>query len=752
MTPRNEHLGAGGDLLEEVRDATSALTELAKDDGVLRPGMIAALRATCDDVTRRLTSKELAILLVGPSDGGKRTLVNVAVGTELLRPEAREPAGVVRVRHGEDAHYVCELREGRTESLPSALREKTRLLDEALARAERELAEAERELGDLRHRASELRGRVEETRLTGQPSFEAWVRRIGRRIASWFSVLLAVLFTRGASFWRRLAKKPSGERTLALPVAEAAKAAPPTLTKEERFERIMELERALLAAEPRLEEAKQTLARARDEQRAHAAERARVFFDDVRALTDADARGGEIADIAIDHPAEILPPGLVLVDAPGLAQADEGARDATWHRIRDDLGGCIVVSPGGRANVLAPDLLARIAPIMPHGVRGLVHGVGSGAEAHRELGARLRAELPPLFARIREESPTLVAAFTTRAVCDRLHVLTQACAITITELETQIAELEERRVAITEHLRTRTQQRMAAAVDEAARTVLERGRSTLRTRINDLGDEWRDEISACEDRAGVDACIGHINASAPERLRKLCDGLADQIARDAQAAGDRLQRALLDELRVAQQDSTSARAAAAVVLGDAPAALAEDVAPSVPGAPLAATHDAFERKRVGIGIGGAAAGAALGTLIFPGIGTAVGAMVGVLAGFVEGTGALKRRAIEHVRTHGAAIEKEILVRLDGAAANMARDLALSLGDVLEGAIARREGALAAVFEDSDRAIEEAQGKLEELARVRGMLVTHEQRFVSLAGRARADLQALTAARGRSPAP
>jgi hypothetical protein len=744
FSPDNEGTGAGRDLLEEVREATAALSAVATDDRVPWPGTAAALRATCDDVIRRLGSKELAVLVVGPPDGGKRTLINTALGAEILPPEAGEPPTVVRVRQGDDAHYACELKGGGAQSLPSALRERTHFLDEAVVRAERELSEAERELGDLRERKRELRGRAEATHLTGSLLSLASIKRLAWRLANWLAALVVAFIARGRTWRRRLGGK-AGERTVALPVAEPAK--PLSLTKEARFERVLEVERGLLDAEPRALEAKKALARARSDQADHLAERGRTFLRDVQALTDAASRGGEIDEITIDHPAELLPPGLVLVDAPELVHGHESARDATWARIRDDLGGCIVVSPGGRTNILAPDLVTRISPIMPHGVRGLVHGVGTRADARTELASRLRAELVPLFARIREESPTLVAAFATRAVCERLGVLTEACATAGIEIEAKIAETERQRDALVSMLRTRTRELTGAAVDAVARTVLDRARSTLQTRINDLADEWRDEIAGADDRASVDACIARINESAPARLSALCDSLADQVARDAQAASRMLQRALFDELLGAERRSLSTETLAALTMPDAALFEAEGAAPSVPGKPLGATHDAFERKRVGIGLGGAAAGAALGTLIFPGIGTAVGAMVGVLAGLVEGTGSLKRRAIEHVRAHGAAVEREIATRLDVAVPNMARDLATSVDDALERAIARREGSLARLFDDSDRALARELGKKDELLRLRASLATHEERFVALADRARAALEALARARG-----
>jgi hypothetical protein len=323
----------------------------------------------------------------------------------------------------------------------------------------------------------------------------------------------------------------------------------------------------------------------------------------------------------------------------------------------------------------------------------------------------------------------------------------RACATTTAEIEAQLAEIEKRRPPSAVEFRARTMERMGPVTDEAARRVLQRARETLRTRIAELGGEWRDAITAREGRASVDACIEQVNASSPARLRTICDDLAEQIAKDVQAAGDTLQTWVVDELRVAYQAHRSDDDSAPVIVSVAAGlADADNVPPSVRDVPLAATRDAFEQKRVGIGLGGAAAGAALGTLIFPGVGTAVGAMVGVLAGLVEGTGSLKRQAIERMRAHGAVVESEIAARLEGAVSSVARDLVASVDDTLERALARREGSIARLFDESDRAVARERQKVEELARIRASLAAQEDRFVALAGRAGSALHALAAAR------
>lgn len=726
-----------GDLLEEVRAATRTLSELGREDGGLLPRMSAALRATCDDVDRRLTSRELAILVVGPADGGKRVLINTAIGAELLPVAAPEPAAVVRVRHGEPPSYTCELREGGTGALPDALAAKTRELEDETLRAERALADAERTVADLRHRLDDLRSQAPTLVMPVKPPLTTAFERLLQRFVAFFRALVARVRT-----WRR--PLPAGGRTEVLGVEVPA--AP--LARDQRFDRIVALERSLVDAEPRLEQAREALASVQAARAAHAIERRRVFFEDVSALTDESARGREIVEITIDHPSTLLPPGLVLVDAPPLGHADETTRDDAWRRFRDDLGGVIAVSPGGLLNVLAPDLLERIAPIPAHGVRGLVRGVGTAEEATAELATRLRGQLPALFARIREESPTVVAAHVTRLVRDRLAILTRGAATATAESEAQVASLAKRRTTIASDFRQRILERARPHIDEAVRRTHHRAREALRAGIAELVGEWRSSITASDSRASVDACIESINTSAPVRLRKLCDALTERIAADVQGAVDALDQQVLDELgvdRVAVEGRSDVGAPPfAVSVTELPDG--EGAPPSVHGAPLAATQDAFERKRVGIGLGGAAAGAAIGTLVFPGVGTAVGAVVGVLAGFVEGTGALKRQAIENVRAHATKVENELAGRLDEAAPSVARDLAASVDATVESVVARGGGTTPQLFEETDRALAREREKLEELGRVRALLGAQEERFTAIAERARVALGERAAAR------
>lgn len=720
-----------GDLLEEVRAATSALAELATDDSTFLPRMSTALRATCDDVDRRLSSKELAILVVGPTDPtSKRVLINVAMGEALLAPNAREPMAVVRMRHGPEVTWRSELTGGGTDGFSGELAAKTRALADALLEAERGTKRVEVEVHELRSRLEALRAQSAVPDVPAGPDLLA-------RVRAFFAFLVAFVTT----WWKGRRKQlPPGQKTEVLGV----EVPPARLPRSERFDRIVAAERALLDAEPKLPKAHEEVARLRVEIASHADHVRKVFRDDVVALTDAGARGDSISEVTVDHPATILPPGLVLVDAPSLGHADEAARDDAWKRIRDDLGGCIVVSPGGLTNVLAPDLLARLGPIAPHGVRGLVRGVGTSDEAVAELTGRLRGVLPPLFARIREESSMVVAALATRTVRDRLGLLTQACVTTAREVEGQIDAIEARRTALAKELRARTIARVSMSIDEGARDVLQRAQTTLRTRIAELVGEWRAAITACENRQAVDACIAEINERAPTRFRALCDALGEEIASDVQSTSDTLRAAALHEIGLArslESDDALVVVSIATDLAEAP-----DVAPSVRGEPLRTTHEAFERKRLGIGLGGAAAGAAVGTLLFPGVGTAVGAMVGVLAGFVEGTGSLKRQALEHVRAHANEVEREIAGRLDDAGPGVARELTASIDESLQRVLERREGPTARFFDESDRAIAHEKKKLDDLARVRTALAGQEDRFAALAKKAEAALAERTTAR------
>jgi hypothetical protein len=147
--------------------------------------------------------------------------------------------------------------------------------------------------------------------------------------------------------------------------------------------------------------------------------------------------------------------------------------------------------------------------------------------------------------------------------------------------------------------------------------------------------------------------------------------------------------------------------------------------------PVQGAMDAFEKQRVGYGLGGVAAGAVLGTLIAPGIGTAVGAVLGVLAGLLKGTESLKLECIAKIDSHLSDTEGHAHAQLQGKRPDLARIIRLVLDEALEDALGRLNDAITRLMTIELRAIETERAKLERLTATRHTLEECDRRLIGL---------------------
>jgi phage-related tail protein len=161
------------------------------------------------------------------------------------------------------------------------------------------------------------------------------------------------------------------------------------------------------------------------------------------------------------------------------------------------------------------------------------------------------------------------------------------------------------------------------------------------------------------------------------------------------------------------------------VVGDA-----IDVAP-LGRAPLQSALDRFERGRVGIGLGGAAAGAAVGTLIVPGIGTAIGAFLGVFAGFLKGLDSLKSECVTRLDSCLEDVERSVSAQIVGREASFAEAIRASLDEAFDRAVERLEESIARLMALERRVLDAERKRRDDLAKLRALLDEHASRFASL---------------------
>jgi hypothetical protein len=463
---------------------------------------------------------------------------------------------------------------------------------------------------------------------------------------------------------------------------------PGTATAEDPVEaaerEIAILEQSVREARARLKQADARLETLRRERPKYDQERAEAFVQDVRALTDAGARGKDVVSLSIACPTTQLPAGFALLDAAGPSDLVHGI---IWTAIG-----------GGEPT---PDVLAALeASYRP----ARVHVVRKPAD----LGAALE--------RVRSEGPVVAAG--------RAAASLRACIVRVadegaraqTECKRRITALEGQRIPDPSDFRARQMQRVSRAVEDGAREVQQAALARWGAAVTAAKAEWRTGVGACTTREQMEAFVRTLNETVRERVDAMVDDVSQHAVVELQRVSESIQMWLLEEIRTRYHLMRSIErdeAAAAVVGGEIAIA-------GIQRPPLASALDKFEARRVGLGLGGVAAGAAIGTLIVPGIGTAVGAFVGVFAGLLEGLEKLKRECMGRLDRCLDEVKESVAAQISRREA-FAEELRASLDQAFDDALAQLDSSISRLMALERRVLEDERKRGEELARLRAML-------------------------------
>lgn len=704
------------DVLDEVRRGSSALALVVDQTSAVWPKVSAALRATCDDVEHRVTRVDNVVLLVGTSPA-KRRFVNAVLKEDLLPASGGERVRLT-IRRGNARGYMAETAQGKR----SLGRDRAADLAAEVARTEQALTKAIALVEELK----EMRSQTESSPVAVQaPSSSAKAlvatseadEGEGKRLAtpqpSWLArMVLAILVFFGLARRQpsaRLAPAPKPPKRAELVqvspepvmlIVETPPAMPVSI--DER----VALEMRLLEAEAAVPKARTDVEDARAAHATYEAERRTKFVEEIAALLASD----DVASIEIEHPSAHLSSNVVLVDEQ--VNTDEDTR--TWRRARRQVCACVVVTTGSDTGDFARIAAEQLKPLTPFRIDASATGL-AGELAITHFFDALRREARPAF-----------AALAIGDVLGVLRSLTEAGDRAETECRARIAEIEKSRTPEPATFREAQLETLKPVVTEAAGRVMRGAIDRWHASVAALRAEWTAAIDAAADRAAVEAIVKTLNEEAPARLANAVEVLTASISDDMQRTTTSVQGWMLDDISVRFKSLSVAPDAAVVLVED----VAEEV-PSVREVPLAKVVDTFERRRVGIGLGGAAAGAALGTLIFPGIGTAVGAFVGVLAGFIETLANLKRDALARLGTHLDGVEAEVVKQVEAGLEGFSREMSASLVETLDAELARRAGAIARQREEERVALEREESKLADVAGIKSGLVRHRARFAGL---------------------
>jgi hypothetical protein len=758
------------ELLAAVRATAEAVAVLAEVIRGVRPQVEARVqRARSVSETAWLT-----VALVGESPASRCAVVNALLGSAMLSPV---PTGardlrVTILRRSEEIDYRAHSRDGRrvlsfSRKMPprrddleatlaktegeradairesnaakaraTAAREQAREAEAELAAAEGELARAGAATGAARDALVE----AEEALKSVDAEVEATQRPPSYIVArpAWWAVWLWLLRLVLWPFWRdrlllgeeRVAEAARArDEAAAQTKASAAAAAAHVAAKErqrvaadrcqEKITEAAKLELDAAVDEP-LERAKAAVEKARAARNAYAKEREAGFEADLRAM------GEKIAELSVDYPAPGLPDGVTLVELPS-ASTDDGRRIAREAAL--DADAVLVVEdarrpPGAEATSFYDELGGRLARIPPIAAQG----------------ETLVTDAAALFARVHARQPLVLAA----GVAAGLRAAVAEVARARDEAEERhakrLASLEASRIPDANEVRTSLTGRVRGAVERGASDAGLAAEELVRARIAALRAEWTKEVTEAADRGAIEAWVKSVNANASARIGGIMDEATENVARDLQGVVESIQTWALEEIHSRYQ---LARRIGAESLTPLASELTREDLELVTGAPaVAGALEAFEKQRVGIGLGGVAAGALLGTLVFPGIGTAIGAFVGVFAGFFKGVDSLRHDCLAKIDACIGDAERHALERLAAKRGDMERLLGETVEASLREAFDQLEQAISRLVAVEKRAIAAERERLRVLGETRAPLEEHAKRLDGLVEETKKEMEQL----------
>jgi hypothetical protein len=750
-------------LLDEVRRTAQAFVRVIEHAGGLGHEVLTSVRATCDLADRPSEEQPLVLAFVGDAAADRHALLNAAIGEPLLGDAGRRDARVTIVRRAAALEYVAHSRSGRrivrfTQRMPDRGPD----LEKSLARAVYDIDAATTAAQSLRARFEEARARadaasslereadvaLERARVEGARSHEALGSAAEDRARCeavvraapappdfltarppWWAVWMWFLWLVFWPVWRgRMRSRTAGEaestragETLELRRSSAEAAEARLRAAEEKHagaaaaahvqrEAAATLEREVADTHV-LDEANERAKKLREEHAAHESERKQAFLAHLRAF-DAD----DLAELAIDYPGARLPDGVTLVDvpAPSNAEAERVARSAV----------------GRDANALV--LVADAASPPSAAVKSLVDQLGRSVPLVRVVrtrGGRPVDDAATLIQRIHAERAVVVGTRAAMLMRSFVGELSRARGAAEAAHRKRLDALESQRIPDPTQFRAAQMARVGSAIEQGADDVLRSATALVHDLLLGLASEWKEPIAAATSRGAVEAQVKAMSEAAAARIADVFERVSEHVARELQQVAESLETWALEEIHARYQ---VARRFGIEELSPVVSELTrDDLQRELAASPVEGALGAFEKQRVGYGIGGAATGALLGTLIFPGIGTAIGAFVGVFAGFLKGIDSLKQDCFDKIDATLSATEAHSLEQLRGKRPDFARVIALSVEEALGEALQRLEDAISRLMAVEKRTIERERSTLAQLDDARSSLEEHDNQLAKL---------------------
>jgi hypothetical protein len=772
-------------LVDEVGRTAAAIAEALTNVGDFLLPAGGTLRGTCEATSRRLSADQITFALVGDANARRRSLINALLGERVLPTSSPRRGSTVTIVHStETLSFSARSLDGRSVAqLSRRSPDRGPLFDKSMAQLDRE-TEAKEQLAALveatRQRIAELeadlRGRAPDdgakdatrppdaSKENGAPlavaeraaplALFSRATLLWRALWSWILALVA----RWSSRWRSFRGKGSED--------EAARA-----SFEQRAMRVAELEEArasIVGLQRDLDGSRST------EQIAAHRERLRLerqrYDEERRAVFLAQARdfdGTDIAERVLHYPAAHLPRGFTLLDFPCVPAGRGPLVEQIRRRVGEDADALVVVSdfetpPSGATARLVGELqeVVPLALIVLNADDKKLEAIEGDARSRFEqlgseafdrvvavlggnvartprmlLAAEAALEGSPEPSPLVEHGRTMLAGLSVWLDTERPLLLAWREAMRIRagiadvlrdeEREEKVyrdrlARLEGNRIPNPDEFRSRLLKRVESAIEKGTDDVLALATQRLQGAVESLRTEWKGRIASCTARSEVEACVAAINESAPGRISEKLEETAELVASELHNVTETLETWAIDEIhthyRLVRRLGAEALAPVASEL------TGDDLGPELLSVkPFAGAVDAFEKGRVGYGLGGVAAGAVLGSLILPGIGTAVGAFLGVFAGFLKGTEALKQECTARIDACLNDSVRNALAQLQGKRADLSRVIRVSLDEALDEALRKLGDAITRLMATERKAIDAERAKLDRLTSLRSAL-------------------------------
>jgi GTP-binding protein EngB required for normal cell division len=388
----------GSALKEEAQAAMTLLGRLQQHVARLGEATVLPVLDAVRDGRERLGRTHINVCVIGEQKSGKSTFLNAVLDAEVLSAAVREcTATVTFIRFDERVGYTAKLVSGETESFENVFRDMDPQFAQELSATGLKLAEFASnreafpgEIQRLETSIPQLRadwsGREETLRqketverdardvygkaISAAESFAAELKSGEKEVPYWFrakGTWINPVRAIGRFAMKKFTKPQWDEHygkvlkleedrkqvqslqaalSAAIGATEAERNAIRNLKElirmnEERLAFLRQYLGDAPALAERLEGEHQSITIARE---THRAEKISALAQKVTELTDMRGRGAEVAELEITYPSPFLPPGIVIIDTPGVNTANEGHRERAWQVIRRDADACLVLS------------------------------------------------------------------------------------------------------------------------------------------------------------------------------------------------------------------------------------------------------------------------------------------------------------------------------------------------------------------------------------------------------------------------